>query len=111
MKHLKLFEAKKEYVTFYHGTTMHKGLKIMQTGLTARFYEPQWFTIADEKDGIGLSYYHAKSRNNGRSPCVIEIKLPKDIVREYVYREGGLKKPIDAKYCRIMSEKEIQQKI
>lgn len=96
---------------FYHGTTKSKGLKILKEGLRAKFYEPEWFTIADEKDGIELAYYHAKMRNGGKTPCVIEINIPKEVLRQYVYREGGLKKSIDAKYCRMMTEKQLKEAI
>jgi|SRR5690606_17269069 len=93
---------------FYHGTTLAKGQKIMQTELRARFYESQWFTLATEEDGIELAYHHAKSRNAGKSPCVIKISLPKNKVKEYVYREGGMKKPIPSKYCKILTSKELK---
>ena len=92
----------------YHGTTLAKGKKILEKGLEARFYEPQWFTIIEEPEH---AWYHAKKRNASKFPVVFEIKLPKEVAREFVYKEGGLKKAIPIKYIylRMMTDKELKE--
>jgi hypothetical protein len=97
-----------KYEIYYHGTTIAKGEKILKKGLEAHYYEPQWFTIIEEPNH---AWYHAKKRNSGKTPCVIEIKLPKEVAREFVYKEGGLKKAIPVKYLRMLSNKEIKDAI
>lgn len=107
-KEFLILEAKKsdKFEIYYHGTTLAKGKKILEKGLEARYYEPQWFTIIEEPRH---AWYHARKRNKGKSPCVFEIKLPKEVAREFVYKEGGLKKAIPAKYCRMMTSKELKE--
>lgn len=87
-------------VIFYHGTTKAIAKKILQSELRARFYEPEWFTLADETQ-LYLAENHAKMRGD-KNGSVIKVSIPKSLKKEFVYREGGLKKPIPAKYLSVV---------
>ena len=89
--------------TYYHGTTISKGLKILKQGLKARFYEPEWFTITDD---IDLAWYHANLRNKGNG-CVIRVSIPDSLHSKYIFKAGGLKQHIPTRFLSKMTKKEL----
>lgn len=98
--------TQKGNVVFFHGTTQDKANKILKDALKASYYEPEWFTLAGQ-DEIGLAMHHAKSRNKGKTPAIIQVTLPKELVNKYVYREGGLKQPIPSQYLKQLTPDQI----